>query len=253
MAIETNKKEQIRGKKVLLFSCGLDCLCTNQIFKPDILLHISYGGKYGDQEKRSLKKLIDIGAIDKDKVIEYNIGTWLGERERDDLIIPNRNIYFITLASELGETLWLASVKGDRSFDKDPNFFKTMNKLLDHVWDNQHWTEKREFTISSPVKNMTKTELIKKFIKHGGKPEWLLASYSCYEGLEKPCGQCKPCLRKAIALSNSNIQIPNNYFLKNPKDNKEIINLKDKIVRGEYRGDEDKDICKFMEWRYIEK
>lgn len=28
---------------------------------------------------------------------------------------------------------------------------------------------------------------------------------------------------------------------------------KEKIIRGQYRGAEDKDICKFMEWRYIGK
>lgn len=57
MSLITNNKEKRRNKKVLLFSCGMDCLCVNQIFKPDILLHINYGGKYGKQEQESLKRL----------------------------------------------------------------------------------------------------------------------------------------------------------------------------------------------------
>jgi 7-cyano-7-deazaguanine synthase len=253
MVLETNKKEQVRGKKVLLFSCGMDCLCVNQIFKPDILLHINYGGKYGEQERQSLQRLINIGAIDKRKVVEYDIGDWLGKRERDDLIIPNRNIFFVTLAAELGETIWLASVKGDRSFDKDEEFYIRMENLLNHVWDTQHWTEKREFRICSPVKHLTKTQLIKKYLECGGKPEWLLTSYSCYEGNTKPCGLCKPCLRKAIALSNCNIEVPKEYFKNDPKKNLEINKMKNNIIRGEYRGDEDKEICKFMEWEYVGK
>ena len=40
MVIETNTKEKRRHKSVLLFSGGMDCLCLNQIYKPDILLHI---------------------------------------------------------------------------------------------------------------------------------------------------------------------------------------------------------------------
>jgi len=250
MALITNNKEKVRHKKVLLFSCGLDCLCTNQIFKPDILLHINYGGKYGNQERKSLKRLIKIGTIDKNKVIEINIGTWLGNKERDDLIIPSRNIYFVTLAADLGETIWLASVKGDRSFDKDNKFYNHMQRLLNHTWDEQHWTKKRVFNISSPVKKYTKTQLIKLFLKKGGKVEWLLASYSCYKGDDKPCGLCKPCIRKAIALENCGISIPKKYFQNNPKENKEILKLKKKIMKGKYRGDEDKDICKFMGWKY---
>ena len=68
---------------------------------------------------------IKIGAIDKNKVVEVDIGKWLGKRERNDLIIPNRNAYFILIASEYGETIYLASVNGDRSLDKDKKFFKS--------------------------------------------------------------------------------------------------------------------------------
>lgn len=253
MVLITNKKEQVRGKTVLLFSSGMDCLCLNQIFHPDIILHINYGGKYGKREKESLNELMKCGAIDKNKVIEYNIGEWLGERERDDLIIPNRNAYFVLLASELGEVIYLASVKGDRSLDKDLLFYNQMTELLNHMWDSQHWTEKRVFNVTSPIKHLTKYQLIKLFLKNRGKKEWLLKSYSCYRGKRKPCGECKPCIRKAIALKLNNIKYPLNYFIKNPKQNKELISLKEKIIKGDYRGDEDKDICKFMGWKYIGK
>ena len=79
MVIESSDKdrERVRNKSVLLFSAGMDCLCVNQIYKPDILLHIKYGGKYGEQEEKALQRLIDIDAIDKNKIVEYDIGTWL--------------------------------------------------------------------------------------------------------------------------------------------------------------------------------
>lgn len=253
MTIETNNKEQVRGKKVLLFSCGMDCLCLNQIYKPDILLHINYGGVYGEQEKKSLNNLIKCKAIKKDKVISVDIGKWLGLRERDDLIIPSRNIYFVTLAADYGETIWLASVRGDRSFDKDNKFYELMTTLLNHTWDQQHWTEKRVFNISSPIKHLTKTELIKEYLKAGGKKKWLLESYSCYSGKDKPCGKCKPCFRKAVALFNTEVRLPKGYFLENPRKNEGIISMKEKIVKGKYRGIEDREICDYMRWNYIGK
>ena len=145
---------------MLLFSCGMDCLCLYKLYNPDILLYINYGGKYGKFEKKCIKKLIKTGAIDKNKLITIDIGNWLGKLERNDLIIPNRNIYFVTIASYYGETIYLASVSGDRSFDKDKKFYKHMTTLLDHVWDEQHWTKKRKFNVVSPIKNNTKTEVL---------------------------------------------------------------------------------------------
>ncbi len=250
MGLITDNKAKVINKKVLLFSGGMDCLCVNQIYDPDVLLHINYGGKYGEIEKKSIDKLIKIGAIDEKKLVTIDIGDWLGKRERDDLIIPNRNAYFILLASELGDTLWLASVKGDRSKDKDFEFFRAIERLLDHMWEEQHWCNQRTFRVCSPVKEYTKVELIEKYFNCGGKYEWLLESYSCYSGEEKHCGKCKPCIRKAIALFNSNIAIPEDYFKENPRDNKEILELKDLIVKGKYRGAEDKDICKYMGWKW---
>ncbi len=244
MVIETNNKEKRRNKSVLLFSGGMDCLCVNQIYKPDILLHISYGGKYSQIEKKSIQKLIKCGAIDKNKIVEVDIGNWLGKLERDDLIIPNRNVYFVTIASYYGEKIYLASVNGDRSFDKDKLFYSQTSQLLSHIWDKQHWTEKRKIKVYSPVKKFTKTQLVKKFLKCGGKKEWLFESYSCYEGKTKSCGNCKPCWRKWIALKCNNIDIPKNYFKQNPKNVSWFRPLISKLKKGEYRGIEDKDILK---------
>lgn len=249
MVLESKNKEKRRNKTVLLFSGGMDCLCVNQIFKPDIILFIKYGGKYCKSEFESLKKLIKIKAIDKNKVRVVDIGNWLGKMEREDAIIPNRNTYFITLASEYGEVIYLASIYGDRSCDKDKIFFKKISNLLSHTLQPQHWTEGRKILVKSPVKNLTKTQLIKKFLEHGGDPNWLLTSYSCYSGKDKICLKCKPCIRKVIALYGADITLPKKYF--KIKQNKELIAIKDKIVRGEYRGMEDRDICKFMEWNFI--
>ena len=250
MVIETSNKEQKKNKTVLLFSGGMDCLCVNYLFKPDVLLHIDYGGKYSKQEKESIKKLIEVGAIDKDKLIEIDIGDWLGKMERDDLIIPDRNVYLVTLAARYGERIYLASVAGDRSFDKDKEFYDKMSLLLSHTNNKQHWSERRQIIVTSPVKDITKNQMLHTFLERGGNPKWLLESYSCYAGEDKPCGLCKPCLRKAIALHINKIYVPNDYFSNNPTRNSEIIRLKDKIIRGKYRGEEDKDICLFMGWKY---
>ena len=244
----TEKKEQIKNKSVLLFSGGMDSVIFNKLLNPDILLYINSGVNYESEEKRCLSNLISNKYIDKKKLIILDNVVNLSKFERDDKIVPNRNAVLMMIASLYGETLYLGSVSGDRSFDKDEKFYKLIKKLLDHMWEEQHWTEKREFKILSPYKNTTKTELVKKYLELNNDPESLFVSFSCYDPVSFPCGQCKPCFRKWVSLINNDIKIPKNYFYKEPWRAKWLHNVLPLIRIGKWRGKEDKDI-----WNALEK
>ena len=166
------------------------------LLKPDFLLNISMNSAYDARERESFPDK-EIKFLD--DVID------LGIYERDDAIVPNRNAHLVLLASHYGETIWLGSVSGDRSFDKDQAFYSHMETLLNHMWQEQHWTEERRFEIYSPFKDRTKTDLVDEYLMKGGTEESLLKSYSCYEGEEKHCGHCKACFRKWVALENNGI------------------------------------------------
>lgn len=243
--IETKKKDVPTGKSVLLFSGGMDSLIMNYLLKPDILLFISHGNKYQDVEMRQLKKLADKKIIDKKKLRIFPIGNWLGSFERDDAIIPNRNLYFITIATHFGEKIYLGSVFGDRSKDKSRPFFRKCENMFDYLFQEQHWCKGRTFSISASFKDFTKTQLVKKYLKEGGDGEHLKISYSCYEGKKKPCGWCKPCFRKWVALINNKIPTVN-YFEKNPWEAPWLPELLPQIVKGEYRGREDTEILRAL-------
>ena len=188
MKMITDQKETVRNKTVLLYSGGMDSLIIDQIMKPDVLLNISMDSNYDKRERLSMK--YDDRMIFLDDVLN------LGQYERDDAIIPNRNAHLVLLASHYGETILLGSVSGDRSFDKDEKFYMRMEDLLNHMWQEQHWTEERKFEVYSPYKDKTKTELVKEFLENEGQVTALAESYSCYEGGEKHCGTCKACFRK---------------------------------------------------------
>ena len=113
--------------------------------------------------------------------------------------------------------------------------------MFNYLFQEQHWCESRTFKISAPYKNLTKTELIKLFLEKGGDSQMLLDSYSCYNGTD-PCGWCKPCFRKWVALKNNNINT-NNYFNNKPY-NAPWLNevLKEIESPNGYRGREDKEI-----------
>ena len=229
----TSGKEKVRNKTVLLYSGGMDSLIIDHLLKPDVLLNISMNSAYDERERESFP--------DKEIVFLDNVIN-LRQYERDDAIIPNRNAHLVLLASHYGETIWLGSVHGDRSFDKDEAFYGHMETLLNHMWQEQHWTEERNFTISSPFKDRTKTDLVDEYLLKGGTAEELLQSYSCYEGEEKHCGHCKACFRKWVALENNAIITSDGYFKENPWDAPWLDEVLLQIFNGGYRGREDQDI-----------
>ena len=243
----TKGKEQAKGKSVLLFSGGMDSVMFDLLLDPDILLYIPTGSNYEDIETTKIRQLAKDGIIDKDKLIILDDNLNLSMFERDDLIVPNRNAYLVLMASHFGETIYLGSVYGDRSFDKDKTFYKLMENLLNHIWQEQHWTEERKFNISSPYKDTTKTELIKQYIDAGGNVQNILDSYSCYRGEPQACGICKPCVRKAVSLICNDITIPQDYFEQNPLSAEWIQEVIPLMKEGKYRGREDAEFLQALE------
>ena len=228
---------------VLLFSGGMDSVIFDHLLQPDILLYLPTGSKYEDIETKKMLDLTSKGYVDGSKLVVLPDVLNLSKFERDDAIVPNRNAFLLLFASLYGETLILGSVQGDRSYDKDEIFYDKMEALLNHMWQEQHWTEEKSFKVMSPYKNTTKTQLIKDYLADGGKPEILLESYSCYECKEELCGWCKPCFRKWVSLHNNEITIPENYYKNDPWDAPWLPELKPIILEGRYRGMEDIDWC----------
>ena len=239
------------GRSALLFSGGLDSVCFNHLAKPDLLIYAPTSSMYEAQEDdcvvrlRQDFKIVNLFTIR--GVLE------LSRFERPDYIVPNRNAHLILLASHFATEIMLASVEGDRSTDKDDKFFKLMEDLLNHMWQEQHWTRGKVFTIGSPYKSLTKTELVRKYLDAEGSPEMLLESYSCYRGEEQHCGNCKPCFRKWVALEN-NGYLPsqlNDYFEHKFWEKDWFQRLVPSIKEGSYRGREDADVVKFLSWRHL--
>ena len=125
----TKGKEEVRGKSVLLFSGGMDSLMINALLKPDILLNVNMNSTYDARERETFPNLISEFKQGENYIYlgkELDLGIY----ERDDAIVPNRNAHLVLLASHYGETIWLGSVNGDRSFDKDEIFYHHMETLL---------------------------------------------------------------------------------------------------------------------------
>jgi len=181
------------GLKVLLFSGGMDSWLINQLWNPDILLYININNQYSKEEIKRLP----------DNVIIENLD--LSKWEREDKIIPLRNLYFLAMATNYGNEICLGATNGDRVLDKTYEFKKKYEKLLNYLFQKQHWTEKRTIKINLDFKKYTKTQLLKKYInKNGDIKKAFHESFSCYNPIKgKECWQCKPCFRKYVAFKNN--------------------------------------------------
>ena len=157
------------NKKVLLYSGGMDSWLIDKLWKPDIRLYVDMNTRYSKEE---MKRLPD------DTIIErLDLSKW----EREDKIIPLRNMYLIGIATNYGDEICLGATAGDRVLDKSPVFAELYEDLLGYLYQKQHWTEKRTIKINLDYKAYTKTELLKQYIAQGGNiSEAFSSSFSCY-------------------------------------------------------------------------
>lgn len=245
MKMITSSLNTPRGKSVLLFSGGMDSLMMAHLLHPDILLVLPHGQTYQEPELVSINQLITEKTLPPSSEVVFATPFSFSKIERDDAIIPSRNAYFILYAANYGETIYLGSVYGDRSSDKSPEFFKKMEDLLNHLYQEQHWCKGRKFTVSAPYKDKTKTELVSLYLKAGGTSRALLLSKSCYVPGKQACGWCKACFRKWVALQNNGLYSWH-HFLNNPARAPWLSELMPSIEAGTYRGREDAEILRAL-------
>lgn len=209
------------GKKVLLFSSGMDSYIINALEKPDVLLFIDNKSNYSEVEKSYLKLGNHTNLIFIEDFINHSA------IELDNMIIPARNLYFATIAANFGEEIILGATIGDRSTDKDLKFADLTSQLLSHIYTPSHWCEKGSIHVNLKYKSWTKQDLVRAFVGLNNSKGisitdsvklLLTESFSCYHPTPdgQQCNRCKPDLRKYLAiLGATNIDTDNYYDVGN--------------------------------------
>jgi 7-cyano-7-deazaguanine synthase len=192
-------------KTALLFSGGLDSFCAHRILNQQGRLHdlvyIPCGTETSNAEMNLLegdKYLLDI------EDIRYILPTIdLSELETSTGFVPLRNLLFLAMPvmHEYDDVL-LAAVKGEGSLDKSHRFFKDTSELFSYILS-------RKITVSSPVDQYTKTQLVHKVLSDkAATVNELRITQSCYrpqDTMTGRCGTCNACMRRWVAMRNNNI------------------------------------------------
>lgn len=207
------------GKKVLLFSSGMDSYIINELEKPDVLLFIDNKSNYSKLEMNYLKRTKHTNLVFVEDFINHS------SIELDNMIIPGRNLYFVMIAAYFGEEIILGATAGDRSTDKDEKFARLASDLLSHMYQEQHWCTKGDIHVNLKYKSWTKEDLVVDYCVKNQKyglsnkqsiDKLLEESFSCYHPTEdgEQCNSCKPDVRKWLAIYGAT-GIDTDYFYTN--------------------------------------
>lgn len=181
------------SERVLLFSGGMDSVALDLLWPEHVNVYVDLGTGYSEAEKKRLPP----GTT----VVPLPLVQW----EREDKIIPLRNLMLVCVAAQYGDTVAMAATRGDRVLDKSVEFAEKATDLLTFLWQKQHWTEGVVKRVELPLKGLTKAEIVAEVVATRGQAGAIHVathSFSCYSPVgTQECGACKPCFRKWVAFA----------------------------------------------------
>lgn len=169
-------------------------------------------------EKKELDALYLIAGYFGPEVYRYTIckGPSLQMFEHEPSgIIPFRNAHLILMTAQYGDDVVLGVLADEINSDKSPEFFRSMEVMMDISHRPQYWTEGRTFTVTTPLRDFNKSQLLEAYIMQAGPMQPLMDTVSCYSDTTLHCGQCASCFKRWVALRNNRLE---QEFLKDPLD-----------------------------------
>ena len=198
-------------KKVLLFSGGFDSFLIALLEKPDVLLYFDVGVGYSHKEIEHIQKIKPLLPKNCEIVIDYSLNLGLHCPE-DSVMILNRNLIFAAQAMNYGNEILFGFVRSDNAPDKTEKFLEGLDALmLGMVQHRDCDYSYNTCKIHAPYHKFSKSELLKLVIakntdNHAEVCSMVQNIRSCYSGeSDKGCGECDPCVQKAVALFNNDL------------------------------------------------
>lgn len=183
-------------KKVLLYSGGMDSWLIDKIWKPDVKLFFHIGTKSNEIEFERVKGMKDV------EIVDFDISRF--EQIDHNYFMPLRNLHFIVYAAHYGDRICIGSIGGSVHKDNDNNFRSMTEDVINYLL-SEDVTRKEPVRVEMPYVDMSKTDLLREYIKQGGDIEKAYKeTFSCYSPKgDKECLECTSCLSKFAAFYNN--------------------------------------------------
>lgn len=218
---------------ICLVSGGMDSCVTAAIAETEndrlAFLHISYGQRTEERERRAFNQLADHFKADQRLSVSIEYLTTIGGSSLTDLripvstgkpdasgiptsYVPFRNSHFLSIATSWAEVIgarriYIGAVAEDSSGYPDcrPEFYKAFQHVI-----GVGTKPETEIEIRTPVIAMRKAEIVARGAELGAP---LHLTWSCYRESEQACGECDSCVLRIRAFLQAGISDPIPYML----------------------------------------
>lgn len=212
-------------KSIVLYTAGIDSFILLEYIrqhkdKKTKPVYFNLGHKYSEEEENLIKQ------NEPKCIVDHSIK--IGDLERPDAFIPNRNI-FLTLmaASKYSKTVYIGGSLSDRVCDNNKEVFDSFSTFLTKL------DGKDVITITSPFWDVYKVDMVKWYKYHAkgrshknNKFDLLYNTFSCFNPTiknsvklmyptnvkepyeSKHCHSCNACFRRNVILSSAGITLP---------------------------------------------
>jgi 7-cyano-7-deazaguanine synthase len=219
-----------KSKSVVLLSGGMDsCVCVTLAARDTqaAAMHISYGQRTEERERRAFERICDRLRIDQRLALKNEVLKAVGGSALTDssiqvpetvgeigqggvpvTYVPFRNAHFLSAAVSWAEVLgatrvYIGAVEQDSSGYPDcrPVYYKAFNTVI------QAGTREGKIEVVTPLIAMRKVEIVKLGLELGAPFD---LTWSCYSREDKACGVCESCVLRlrAFAAAGADDPIP---------------------------------------------
>lgn len=220
-----------KPKAVVLLSGGLDSATAAAIAKHEgyelYAISFSYGQRHS-KELECARRIAESLTVARHVVIEADLRKWGGSALTDEVdvpldppqageqsevpvtYVPARNTIFLSFALGYAEvvgadTIVIGANQVDFSGYPDcrEEFLQAFERMANLA--TKASADGRRFKIYAPVLNLTKAEIVRRGTELG--VDYSL-TWSCYQGLDAPCGRCDSCILRAKGFHEAGIPDP---------------------------------------------
>jgi 7-cyano-7-deazaguanine synthase len=221
----------VKPRSVVLLSGGMDsCVCAALAARDSdaSALHISYGQRTEERERRSFERICDRLGIKTRLVLRNESLSIIGGSaltDRDIQVpearrhigagvpvtyVPFRNAHFLSAAVSWAEVLgaekiYIGAVEQDSSGYPDcrPAYYEAFNAVV------KAGTREGKIRVVTPLIAMRKAEIVKLGLELGAPFD---LTWSCYSREDKACGVCESCVLRQRAFAEAEAHDPIPYL-----------------------------------------
>jgi 7-cyano-7-deazaguanine synthase len=218
-----------RTRAVVLLSGGMDsCVCAALAARDHnpAAVHVSYGQRTEDRERRSFESICDRLGIRDRLVVRNNALRAIGGSALTDssiavpeshtvgagvpvTYVPFRNAHFLAVAVSWAEVLgaekvYIGAVEPDSSGYPDcrPEYYRAFNEVV------KTGTKEGSIRIATPLIAMHKAEIVRLGLELNAPFD---LTWSCYQREDRACGSCDSCVLRLRAFREAGAEDPIPY------------------------------------------